>query len=247
MNALVVGAGEMGRWVGAVLRSDLDRDVHLAFADTDRSAAAAAADEAAGAVVGDPDDAAADLVCIAVPIPAAVEAIETWAPVAQSAVVDVTGTMADPVDAMRETAPDCERASFHPLFAPANEPGNVAVVVDAGGHYVDELQAAIDARGNALYETTPAEHDEAMTTVQARTHAAVLAYALSAQPVPDALHTPISAGLSELVAQVTDGDARVYADIQEAFEGADDVADAAQRIAEADPETFARLYEDAGE
>lgn len=246
MNALVVGAGEMGRWLGDVVHSDVDRAVDLAFADTDRSAAAAAADNVDGELIENPDDAAADLVCIAVPIPAAVEAIETWAPVAESAVVDVTGTMADPVEAMRETAPDCDRASFHPLFAPANEPGNVAVVVDAGGPDVDELQAAIESRGNDLYETTTEEHDKAMATVQAGTHAAVLAYALSAEPVPDALHTPISAGLEELVAQVTDGDARVYADIQAAFEGADDVAEAAQRIADADPDTFARLYEDAG-
>lgn len=247
MNALVVGAGEMGRWVGDVLQSDLGRDVDLAFADTDRSAAAAAADDAGAAVVADPPEAAADLVCIAVPIPAAVEAVETWAPVAEAAVVDVTGTMTDPVEAMRETAADCERASFHPLFAPTNEPGNVAVVVDAGGQYVDDLQVGIEARGNALYETTPTEHDEAMATVQARTHAAVLAYGLSAEPVPDALHTPISAGLEELVSEVTDGDARVYADIQAAFDGAEDVAAAARRIADADADAFARLYEDAGE
>jgi prephenate dehydrogenase len=247
MNALVVGAGDMGRWIGAVLQSDLDREVDLAFADTDRSAASAAAEAAGGEVVADPHEATADLVCIAVPIPAAVEAIETWAPAAEAAVVDVTGTMAEPVEAMREAAPNCERASFHPLFAPANEPGNVAAVIDADGPVVEALRTAMAARGNDIYETTPAEHDEAMATVQARTHAAVLAFALSAEPVPEELHTPISAGLEELVAQVTDGEARVYADIQAAFDGAEDVADAAQRIAEADAEDFARLYEAAGE
>jgi prephenate dehydrogenase len=37
----------------------------------------------------------------------------------------------------------------------------------------------------------------------------------------------------------------VYAEIQATFEGADEVADAARRIADADPETFAALYEEA--
>jgi prephenate dehydrogenase len=247
MKALVVGAGQMGRWLGEVLLADGTADVSLAYADADEAAAEAAASALDAGVVREADGAAADLVCIAVPIPAAPAAIETWAGVAADAVVDVTGTMAAPVGAMREHAPDLARASFHPLFAPANEPGNVAVVVDAGWPALEVVRSAIADRGNTLYETTPTEHDEAMATVQARTHAAVLAYALAAEPVPEALHTPVSAGLESLVDQVTGGEARVYADIQAAFEGAEDVAEAASRLAEADETDFEVLYEAAGE
>jgi len=247
MNALVVGAGAMGQWLGDVLRADVAGEVSLAFADADRQAAEAAAASHDADVEAASGDAVADLVCIAVPIPAASAAIETWAGAAGSAIVDVTGTMAAPIDAMREHAPDRERASFHPLFSPAHEPGNVAVVVDEVGPHVDRLRDAIQGRGNALYDTTASEHDEAMETVQAKTHAAVLAYALAADPVPDALHTPISAGLQDLVDQVTGGDPRVYGDIQAAFDGAEDVAAAARRLADADKSAFERLYEDAGE
>jgi prephenate dehydrogenase len=38
----------------------------------------------------------------------------------------------------------------------------------------------------------------------------------------------------------------VYADIQESFDGADDIAAAAERIAAADGEAFERLYREAG-
>ncbi len=66
---------------------------------------------------------------------------------------------------------------------------------------------------------------------------------MAAADVPDRFQTPISAGLFDLVEQVTGGDPRVYADIQDAFDGADAVADAARQIADADADTFERLYE----
>ncbi len=245
MDVLVVGAGEMGRWFGRVLVESAAESVTLAFADTDTDAAASAASAVDATTVASPTETRHDLVCIAVPVPAAVDAIEHWAPAATDAVLDVTGTMTDPVDALASHAPDRERSSLHPLFAPANEPGNVAIVTDADGPRSETVRTALAARGNDLYETTPAEHDEAMRTVQARTHAAVLAFGLTAEPVPDALQTPISAELTDLVAQVTDGEPRVYADIQRAFAGADDVADAARRLASADAREFAQLYADA--
>lgn len=247
MDVLVVGAGEMGRWFARALASDVDGDLSIAFADADRSAAAAAADETAGEVVADPAAATVAVVALAVPIPAVTDAIETWAPAARDALVDVTGTMTAPVEAMRAHAPDRERTSLHPLFAPANEPGNVAVVTDADGPCSTAIRDALARRGNDLYETTPPEHDDAMATVQTKCHVAILAYALAAEDVPEELHTPISSELDGLVDQVTGGEARVYADIQTAFDGAEDVAAAARRIAEADDATFEALYEQAGQ
>jgi prephenate dehydrogenase len=51
----------------------------------------------------------------------------------------------------------------------------------------------------------------------------------------------------DLVEQVSGGEPRVYADIQAAFDGADDVADAARQLADADAETFVDLYEEVGD
>jgi len=247
MEILVVGAGAMGRWLGGALLEDAPEPVDLAFADTDREAAAAAATQVGGRAVPTDTDEQFDAVCVAVPIPVVTDAIRGYADRATGAVFDVSGTMAAPVEAMREAAPDCERLSMHPLFAPANEPGNVPLVPDATGPITDAVRAALDARGNDCFETTVTEHDEAMKTVQARTHTAVLAYALAAEEVDERFHTPISSGLDELAQQVTDGEVRVYADIQMAFDGAEDVAAAAQRIAESDAVTFEALYDEAGD
>ncbi len=242
MNALVVGAGEMGRWLADVLG---DAGFEVAVADADPDVAAAAADALDVRATPVEGDERFDLVCVAVPIPAAVGALAAAAPRADRALLDVTGTMADPVAAMREHAPDRERVSLHPLFAADAEPGNVAVVPDATGPVTDTVRETLAERDNHLFETTPEEHDRAMETVQARVHAAVLAYGLAAEEVPEEFHTPVSAGLAELVERVTDGDPGVYADIQAAFGGAADVAEAARRVAEADRETFQQLYEDA--
>jgi prephenate dehydrogenase len=242
MDVLLVGAGAMGRWLGAAL-SETDSTVGISVLDTDPDSARETA-EALGGEAVTPDAApTADLVCIAVPIPAAEEVIETYAPHADAAMLDVTGTMTDPVEAMAEHAPDCERLSLHPLFAPENEPGNIPAVVDAGGPITDDVLGALRARDNEVFETTAERHDEAMETVQARTHAAVLAFGLAAEEVSERFQTPISSELTALTEQVTGGESRVYADIQSAFGGADDVADAAGRLADADTAEFERLYD----
>ena len=244
MTLLVVGAGTMGRWfAGSVAEANAD----IAFADADPDAAAAAADELGGRAVALDTDERFDGVCLAVPISTVESAVASHAQKAERAVCDVTGVMADPVEAMRTHAPDRERVSLHPLFAPENEPGNVAVVADAPGPVTDRIREALSARGNALFETTPEEHDRAMETVQARAHAAVLAYALAAEEVRDEFHTPISAPLSDLASQMLNGSPRVYAEIQGAFDGAEDVAAAAERIARADTDEFEGLHREARE
>jgi prephenate dehydrogenase len=108
------------------------------------------------------------------------------------------------------------------------------------------LRADLADAGNHLFETTSEEHDRAMETVQAGAHTAILAFALAAEEVRPEFSTPVSAGLTELVETVTGGEPRVYAEIQDSFDGADAVADAARRIAETDTQRFAELYREAG-
>lgn len=239
MDLLVVGAGAVGRWFAETV------DTAPAFADQDHVVARDAAEVVGGRAVTLDSDERFDAICIAVPIPAAVDAIHDHAARADSAVFDVTGIMDPVVEAMRAAAPDCERTSLHPLFAPANEPGNVAVVIDNGGPITEQVVDALETRGNDTFETTPAEHDAAMETVQAKAHVAVLAYALAGDDVREEFHTPVSAPFSDIVDTITGGDPRVYADIQSTFEGADEVAEAARRLAAADPDTFERLYREA--
>jgi len=246
----------MGRWFGATLSGERGgvvddetavADFDVAFVDLDADAADAAASTAGGRSVPPETDERFDVVCIAVPMSAAAEAIAEHAGRATEAIVDVTGEMAGPVTAMAEHAPDLERTSLHPLFAPENAPGNVAVVRDEAGPTTEAVLDAIAAAGNEVFETTPEEHDEAMATVQAGAHTAVLAYALAAEDVPERFQTPISSGLLDLVEQVTGTNPRVYGEIQSTFDGAEAVAAAARRIADANEETFDELYREAGE
>jgi prephenate dehydrogenase len=251
MKLLVVGAGEMGRWFGEVVADELrggdSDDADLAFADADPAVAETAAEELGARPVSLSADERFDAVCVAVPISVAGEAIETHAEKAERALVDVTGQMAEPVAAMAEVAPDRERASLHPLFAAENAPGNVAVVADRSGPVTDRLLDALRAAGNDLVETTAEEHDDTMATVQAGAHAAVLAFALAAGDVPEGLTTPVFEDLTAVAEQVAGNEPRVYAEIQETFDGADEVAAAARRLVDADSETFAELYREAGE
>ncbi len=242
MNVLVVGAGDMGTWLGGSLEADVD----VAFADPDPSVARAAATAAGGRTVPLDTGESFDAVCLAVPLPAVADAVAEHAGRADRALLDVSGVMGPAVAAMREHAPDRERVSLHPLFAPDAAPGNVAVVADSPGPVTDRIRGALADAGNHLFETTPEEHDGAMRTVQARAHAAVLAYALAADPVREEFQTPVSRALGDLVERVTSGTPRVYADIQSAFDGAADVAEAARRVAEADAEAFDALYREAG-
>ncbi|PSQ10949.1 prephenate dehydrogenase [Halobacteriales archaeon QS_5_70_15] len=246
MDVLVVGAGEMGRWLGRRLAEGTDWEV--AFADRDPDAAEIAAADVEGGRTADLDGGEGfDLVCVAVPISATEAAIAEHVPRAERAILDVSGVMTGPVRAMAEHAPDRERASLHPLFAPSSEPGNVAVVAGSDGPVLETVRKVLADRGNDLFETTPEEHDEAMRTVQARAHTAVLAYALAAEDVDDRFHTPVSADLEAVAERVTGNEPSVYAEIQGTFEGAGDVADAARRVADADTGAFERLYRDATE
>ena len=242
MDMLVVGAGEMGRWIARTA----DRPVAITDVDPAVAERAAASLDGVRAVPADADETFA-IVCLAVPISVTREAVERYAPTAERAMCDVTGVMRAPVEAMRAALPDRERASFHPLFASRNAPGNVAVVADASGPATAALRADLRNAGNNPFETTIEEHDRAMETVQASAHTAVLAYALAAADVRDEFATPVSEALDELVSTVTDGTPRVYREIQETFAGADRVADAARRVADAEGEAFDELYREAGE
>ena len=241
MDVLIVGAGAMGTWFGRAA------DASVTFTDVDPDAAATAAeavgDDAGTAPLEGADS--YDVVCVAVPMTHAVDAVADHAARAERAIVDVSGVMGPPLEAMATHAPDLERASLHPLFAPERAPGSIAVVREDVGPTLEALFDALATRGNDLVETTATEHDEAMESVQAATHAAVLSFALAAEPVPEGFETPIYEGLRTLAEQMTEGTPRVYADIQETFDGADAIADAAATVADADREALTDLYREA--
>lgn len=239
MDLLVVGAGDVGRWFARTV------DASVAFADTDESAADAAA-QACGGTVADLDgNDRFDVVCVAVPMRVVDSVITAQGGRATEALVDVTGVMGPAVTAMQEVAPEKERLSLHPLFAPERSPGSIAAVQEAPGPTTERIRSALEAAGNSITETTADEHDEAMETVQAATHAAILSFAIAADSVPAELSTPTFEDLSALADRVAAGTPRVYADIQATYDGAEAVADAADAIATAENEELVSLLADA--
>jgi prephenate dehydrogenase len=244
MELLIVGAGAMGRWFARTVNSNI---ISITFADIDDETASEAAAELDADAISLDADQQFDIVCFAVPMSVIEESIAAHAHNARRAVLDVTGTMAGPVETMAEHGPGLERASLHPLFSPENAPGNVAVVEDAPGPAIDTLLGRVSDAGNVLAETTAAEHDELMETVQAKAHVAILAFALASEDVPEGYSTPVCEGLVNLVGQVTGNSPHVYAEIQDTFDGAREVAEAARRIADADGDEFERLYREAGD
>ena len=238
MNVLVVGAGAMGRWLAE--RLSTEHTVAVTDIDPER-----AADVAADLDVATDAGGRYDLVAFAVPMSAVETAAREHAGRAD-AVIDVTGEMRDTLTALRESFPDAARVSTHPLFAPVNEPGTIAVVEDMPDDRTNRILDALTDAGNELYRTSVAEHDEAMETVQAKAHAAVLAFALAAEDVPEPFHTPISEPLAELADAVTTGDSAVYAEIQGRFDGAAELAAAAERVG-TDAESVAALFEEVTE
>ncbi len=241
MDALIVGAGAVGRWVGEHL------DGPVAFADTDSAAAEAAAtaqrDGSVAALSGSDDY---DVVVVAVPMRVADEVIEAQATRSKRAVLDFTGSMEGPLAAMERGAPDREHVSFHPLFAPAHAPGRIAKSVGRSGPVTETITEAFADAGNTIVPVEPAVHDDAMATVQGRVHAAVLAFGLAADSVPEELGTPVYEELQALRERVTSGPPGVYADIQDTFDGIEALQDAIDRLADADRAEFEALYDDAG-
>lgn len=242
MDLLVVGAGEMGRWFAQYCGA-----TSITYTDVNFETARAAAERHQTRAISIDTQERFDVVCIAVPIIEVPSAISSHAEQAQKAIIDVSGEMQNAVNALQIHAADIERASFHPLFSAQNAPGNIPVVIDNEGPSITAIIESLEAAGNTVFSTSIQEHDQAMKTVQARTHAAILSFALAADPVDDRFHTTISKPLQKLVDDVTGNNPAVYAAIQERFDGAEDIAHFANQLASADSDTFEELYSKASQ
>lgn len=157
--AVIGGRGRLGGVV-AQLFGDLGHRILIADETTPLSPAAAAA--------------AADVTVVSVPIDATEEVIRLVGPhVREDALLmDVTSIKRDPVAAMLAST----RGSVvgtHPMFGPSVHTlqGQRVVVCRARGDaWADWVVAAFGARGLAVTEATPEQHDRAMSVVQVLTH-----------------------------------------------------------------------------
>jgi len=157
--AVIGGRGRIGQ-VLVRLFEDLGHSVIVADLDTELSAAEAAE--------------AAEVTVVSVPIAVTEQVIRTVGPHVpeHGLLMDVTSIKASPVAAMLEAT----RASVvgtHPMFGPSVHTlqGQRVVLCRARGDaWADWVAQAFVARGLVVTETTPEQHDRAMSVVQVLTH-----------------------------------------------------------------------------
>lgn len=157
--AVIGGKGAMGRCV-ADLFVDLGHAVIIADLDTPTT----------------PDEAAAiaDVVLISVPIDATVEVIRRLGPLVRpdALLMDVTSIKGPPMTAMLE---NCRGGvvGTHPLFGPSVhslQGQRVVLCPGRGDAWLAWLRQMFHARGLTMVETSPEEHDRAMSIVQVLVH-----------------------------------------------------------------------------
>jgi chorismate mutase/prephenate dehydrogenase len=173
--AVIGGRGGMGGCM-AQMFGDLGHAVLVADLDTQLT----------------PEDAAgvADVVVISVPIDVTVDVIRQLGPrvPADALLMDVTSIKVGPIKAMLE-ASTASVVGTHPLFGPtvhSLQGQRVVVTPGRGAEWLAWLKAMLHARGLEIMETTPEEHDRAMSIVQVLVHMSteVMGRALAGLKVP---------------------------------------------------------------
>lgn len=157
--AIIGGHGKMGALL-ARLFGDMGHSVLIVDRDTTLTAPQAAAE--------------ADVVVISVPIDATEQVIRDVGPHLrdEALLMDITSIKASPIATMLSST----RASVvgtHPMFGPGvhSLQGQRFVVCRARGDaWADWVVQTFAARGLAVTETTPLQHDRAMSVVQVLTH-----------------------------------------------------------------------------
>lgn len=173
--AVIGGHGGMGR---LMCRLFADLGHRLLVVDTDTSLTAV--------------DAArnADVVVVAVPIEKTDEVIREVGPNvrADALLMDITSIKESPVRAMMEST-SASVVGTHPMFGPSvhTVQGQRLVVCRArGDEWADWVVRTFAARGLVITETSPVQHDRAMSMVQVLTHfqTQVLGLTLARMGVP---------------------------------------------------------------
>lgn len=157
--AIVGGRGKIGG-VLARLFADLGHRVLIADVDTDVRATEAAA--------------AADVVVISVPIDATDAVIREVGPHVRTdaLLMDVTSVKEAPMRAMLEST-SASVLGTHPMFGPSVhtlQGQRVVLCRGRGDAWADWIAQTFVARGLVITETTPQQHDRAMSVVQVLNH-----------------------------------------------------------------------------
>lgn len=245
--AIIGGHGKMGALL-ARLFGDMGHSVLIVDRDTTLTAPQAAAE--------------ADVVVVSVPIDATEQVIRDVGPHVRddALLMDITSIKASPIATML-SATRASVVGTHPMFGPGvhSLQGQRFVVCRARGDaWADWVVQTFAARGLAVTETTPLQHDRAMSVVQVLTHfqTQVLGLTLAKLGVPldETLQFTSPAYLLELyvAARHFAQDPQLYGPIEmrnpqtgavtAAFRGAAD--EIGEILARGDQAAFSALFDD---
>ncbi|MEO6444086.1 MAG: bifunctional chorismate mutase/prephenate dehydrogenase [Gemmatimonadaceae bacterium] len=157
--AIIGGRGRIGS-VLARLFADLGHHILIADVDTDLTPEAAAA--------------SADVTVISVPIDVTEQVIVRVGPhvPAHALLMDVTSVKESPMAAMLAST-TASVLGTHPMFGPSVhtlQGQRVVLCRGRGDEWAEWVSRTLVARGLVITETTPMEHDRAMSVVQVLTH-----------------------------------------------------------------------------
>jgi prephenate dehydrogenase len=203
--------------------------------------------------------ASAEVIVLALPADVALQAVVELSPRlrAQQCLVDTLSVKLQYVTKLQQLQPAHEALSLNPLFAPALgfKDRSVASVVVRRGPLGSKLIDAMKAAGATIVAMSAEDHDRQTAAIQAATHAAVLAFAMTLDTIGyrpsdnPALWAPPHATLLALVARIVSGEPVVYRDIQVANPFADGAraalgsacAELSRFVNTNDPTVFAEL------
>jgi prephenate dehydrogenase len=173
--AIIGGTGEFGRLFARIFKED-GHEVVITGRDVEKGGRVATA---VGVEFTNDNLAAAgdsDIVIISVPIENTVDVIREVAPHVKpgGALMDFTSVKVEPVQAMKEVAPDgVEVIGTHPMFGPrvATLEGQIVILTPVSGEkWLGFVEGFFSRHKARVFISTPEEHDRTMAVVQGLTH-----------------------------------------------------------------------------
>lgn len=202
-----------------------------------------------------------DLLILATPEPVAITAARWMLPEMKrgSLAVETLSVKSRYAAAVEAVATDAELLGVNPMFAPSlGFAGRSVIAVPYRcGYLAQALLAFVEAEGSDVVQLDAEAHDRACATLQAATHASILAFGMALAGSHDLataerIMPPPHRTMLALLARIVSGDPEVYREIQAAnpyaMQARLDLLEAQRRLDRIidgdDPESFRRLITD---
>jgi prephenate dehydrogenase len=221
LKALIVGAGVMGSWFARFWKENLGE---VGVADINQGKARRVASKLGVKHVSMGElGAGADVVLVAVPIPATPGVVAELAPKLgrRTLLADLCSVKEEVVSTMQGLSVEAELASLHPLFGPGAhsiEGKDVLSIPVRTGRVYRKLVGSLTSLGARVTEMKAEEHDKLMSVIQCMTHFTLLVYLAAYDSLREfnkrRVRTPLFDSLLNSAKAILASDARLYGELQ---------------------------------